>query len=329
MFFETKNLSFSYYKKPLCLKDVNISLGQGEKTVFAASQDMGKTTLLKVLSTFETSYFGKILLNGQDLKQMQDAEKNFSLILSDPVVFKNKTLKQNLDYFCEVNNLGLLSDEQVATILKEWEIEKQPSDKMLKLSLFEKKKFAIARALLKSPLIIFLDDQFENLNECEQAKMVDIYAKLLNNNDLTIIAAISESAFKLIFGENKKTCFDKFFYLCDSVVREYKDEKEFLAKRENLDVIKFENNLKMIEVELFFENNKYKIALNDNDVAVLDETLYAALDVLKLENFESESCVIVICEKDYRENLTARGLVQMLLISKAFLYSKLGGEKLI
>lgn len=329
MFFEIQNLCFSYYKNPLCLKDVNISLRQGDKVVFVASSEMGKTTLLKVLSSFETTYFGKILLNDQDLKQMQDSEKNFSLILSDPIVFKNKTIKQNLDYFCDVNNLKLFSDEQIVKFLKIWNIDKQLSDKMSKLSLFEKRKFSIARALLKNPAIIFLDDQFENLDECEQSEMEKIYFKLFQNKNLTIVSTVGEVAFKILFTKNYNISIDRFFYLCDSIVKEYRDYKDFCDKRENFDVFKFVSGFKTIDCEIFFEHNKYKLALNDESVAVVDLSLYKTLAVLKLGDFESESCTIVVRKVEFKEGLSVGDVAKMLKNGKAFLYSKLGGEKLI
>ena len=113
MFFEIKNLCFSYYKNPLCLKDINLSLNKGQKVFCVASKDMGKTTFLKVLSSFELSYFGQILLEGKNLKSLLDNEKKFSLLFSQPVVFNKKTIKENLDYFCEVEGLEKYSIKQI------------------------------------------------------------------------------------------------------------------------------------------------------------------------------------------------------------------------
>ena len=52
-------------------------------------------------------------------------------------------------------------------MLDDWNLKRLPSDKMSKLSLFEKRKFAIMRALLKKPAIMFLDDQIESLIDDE------------------------------------------------------------------------------------------------------------------------------------------------------------------
>ena len=134
MFFETKNLCFSYYKKPLCLKDINIKIKKRQKLICLASNEMGKTSLLKVLSSYENSYFGKILLAGNELKTIEDKEKNFSLILEKPILLKRKTIKENLDYFCEINNLQMLTDEEINQFLKNYKIDRKSNEKIKKLS---------------------------------------------------------------------------------------------------------------------------------------------------------------------------------------------------
>ena len=102
MFFDVNRLCFSYYRSTMTLKDVSFSLEKNMKVLILASKDMGKTTSLKVFSGFEDSRFGNIYLNGKELKQIDDKDKNFSLVLSDPVLFENKTIKDNLNYKCEV-----------------------------------------------------------------------------------------------------------------------------------------------------------------------------------------------------------------------------------
>ena len=111
MFFETKNLCFSYYKNPLYLKDVNFSIAKNSKTMVLASKDSGKTTFLKVLSGFEDSRFGNIYLNGKELKEVSDKNKNFSLVLADLILFERKTIKQNLDYQLQISEIVGVDDE--------------------------------------------------------------------------------------------------------------------------------------------------------------------------------------------------------------------------
>ena len=123
MFFEVKNLCFSYYKCPLIFKDVNFSFQKNSKVLCLASKDSGKSTLIKVLSGFEDSRFGNILIDGKEIKQIRDEEKSFSLVLAEPVLLENKTVRQNIDFQCEVCKIDKLSDENLKKIFKKYGVQ--------------------------------------------------------------------------------------------------------------------------------------------------------------------------------------------------------------
>ena len=323
MFFETKNLCFSYYKQPLCLKDINFSIEKNQKMICLASKDMGKTTFLKVLSSFESSYFGKILINGKNLKDLNDADKNFSLLFDEPVFLKNKSIKANIDYFCELNNLALFSCEQIEVMLSEWKFKRSANDKLSKLSLFEKRKFAIMRALLKHPAILFLDDQFENLDENEQCEMREIYLKLFSDESLSIIAAAGEFCYNHILKTD--IAFDgRLCYLCNAELKFYDNFSDFEAKRDNYDIVNFLNDYESLLVDVLFEDKKYKLIFN-GEIAELKNDLIQK----SFNNFENQECLILLKREALADNINIKTLINLLENDDANLYALLGGERLI
>lgn len=327
MFFETKNLCFSYYKKPLCLKDINISFDCGEKIVCLASEGMGKTTFLKVLSSFENRYFGSILLNAKDLKNIRDEDKIFSLILSEVVLFKNKSIKYNLDYFFNINGLNLLANNEIDEFLLSCGINKKFGDKVSKLSLLEKRRFSIFRTLLKKPQILFLDDQFEMLNDSEVEDMLKIYEELFSNKDLTIVATLGQDSYKKIIQKRVSFVVNKVLYLCNANIKQYKNFAEFEEKRDNFDMVVFLRDYESFLADLIFENGKYKIAL-DGSSECLDKKFYNNLKNIGLKENEIEECLILL-KKPIYSDLGAAELANKLQNSEANLYSCLTGEKLI
>ena len=194
-FFEVNDLCFSYYKSPLCIKDVSFSLSQNSKMLILARKDEGKTTILKVLSGFDETYFGSILLKGKELKSIEDKSRNFSLLPSTPVLLKNKSIKENLDYLCEVLDINKLELNDIEKLLASYQIDAKPCEKVKKLSLIEQRKLAVLRSQIKNPDIIFLDDQFEGLSEEESHQIMPIYDKILKGKT-TAILALGEESFK-------------------------------------------------------------------------------------------------------------------------------------
>ncbi|MBQ8424932.1 MAG: ATP-binding cassette domain-containing protein, partial [Clostridia bacterium] len=118
-FFEIKNLSFSYYKQPFCFRNINLSFNNNEKVLLLASKDMVKTTFLSVISSFENSYYGEILLNGKELNSIDDKDKNFSYLPSNPVFIEKKSIKYNFDFFLKNNNLEIISNDALNKIFND------------------------------------------------------------------------------------------------------------------------------------------------------------------------------------------------------------------
>ena len=178
---EVKNLCFGYYKSPLCVRDLSFALKKNSKMLILARKDEGKTTLMKVLSGFDDTYFGSICYNGEELKKIDDKLRNFSLLLSSPVVLKNKSIQENLDYLCDVLGKEKLAEKQIDELLDEYGISESRKTKLKKLSLSDQRKFAILRSHVKNPDILFLDDQFEGLSDEECKQMQTLYLKILSS----------------------------------------------------------------------------------------------------------------------------------------------------
>ncbi len=329
MFFETKNLCFSYYRAPLCLKDVNFSVAPNSKTLILASKDSGKSTILKVLSGFEDSRFGNIYLNGKELKQISDKEKNFSLVLAEPILFEKKSVKQNLEYQIEVSGLENFDDEKLTKILKESNLNIDLKTKVKKLSLCEKRKLQIARGLLKTPQIMFIDDLFEGLENEEIHGMLQVYQKILKKKDLTIIFAIGDEAYKNIKGEISQNAFNKIIYLNLAETTEFKSLEEFEESYKSLDMLNFINTENVYFKQIEKEDKVYSLLNGEAIQFKFDSFFNKALDELKLEFAEVEDCVIVLKTDDNLDKLTEAEFNDLLKSNKCIIFSKLTEKRVI
>ena len=327
MFFETKNLCFSYYKCPLTLKDVNFSFAQNSKTVVLASKEMGKTTFLKVLSGFEESRFGNIYFNGKELKQISDEDKNFSLVLSDIVLFERKTIKQNIDFQCEMNGIEKFSVADLENKLNEYNINVSCDTKIKKLSLFEKRKIQILRAIIKSPKILFLDDQFDGLEENEKAEMFLIYENLLNRKDLSIIFAVSDETYKNL--KISKFNVDNVLYLNLAEIVKFKSFEEFEKSYGSLNLLKFLNYKKTEQVYIEKDGKDYYLCKDEVKLFKFDSTFNKQLNDLNLEFADIEDCEILCLSGENISDLDSFAFNKMLKENKFYIFSKLTGNRII
>ena len=328
MFFETKNLCFSYYKSPLYLKDVNFSVAKNSKSLVLASKDSGKTTFLKVLSGFEDSRFGNIYLNGKELKEISDKDKKFSLVLAEPILLERKSIKYNLDYQCQIAEIQI-DDDKIKNVLSDFNIIDDFKTKVKRLSLLNKRKLQIARALLKEPQILFLDDQFEGLRDEELDDMFEIYQKLLNKNDITVVFAIGDETYKKLSDKLKKEDFNKITYLNLAKTYEYKSLKDFENDYVMLDSLKFLNNVNSFIRFIEKEEKTYTVVNGEKIQFVFDAKFNSVLSNLKLEFAELEEVVIVVLTGENLDEITENKFNELLKSNKCIIFSKLTENRIV
>ena len=329
-YFEAKDLSFSYEDGIYVLNKLNFSVKKNEKILVLASKEKGKTTFLSVVSTFLSNYLGDIYFNGENLKNLKDEEKYFSLLLSKPIFMKNKTILQNFEFFVKTNKLSYNAKEKLQQDIEILGLKCKINDKMNKISQFECKILAIFRSLLKRPNILFLDDQFENLFDNESKIMQNFYSKLTKNQDLTMFFSIGNESLK-----NNEKCikslkFDKIFYIFDGKMTEF-------ANFDNFEEIIF--NLNQFEfINYKFRNNGY-ILKSESDYIFkfegiekefyLNKEFISSLDKLNLENGDYEDIIFLSKFNIDISNLTNKIFNDYLLEKKCYIFSAIGGDNVI
>lgn len=185
---ETKNLNKSFHD-PVefqALKNINISIRQGEFVSIVGSSGSGKSTLLYVLSTLDTDYSGHIFFDGDDLSlktknQLSEIRNEkigfvfqFHYLLPEFTVLENVCLP--------ALKLAKYSEEQIKEIaynkLELLGLRDQALKKANKLSGGQQQRVAIARALINQPKIIFGDEPTGNLDSTNSQNVFDIFKEL-------------------------------------------------------------------------------------------------------------------------------------------------------
>lgn len=321
MKFEVKNLCFSYYKKPLCLKDVNFSASGSEKILLLATKDSGKTTILKTISGFETHYFGEVFADKREIRLIDDESKNFSFLPANPVVLKHKSIKKNLDYLSKIT--GKTFDENnTKRLFDEFGLNCDFSKKLSKMSLCEQRIFAMIRSVLKNPDILFLDNQFENIDGCELKKIEHAIRLLFEKfKNIPVIFAVDDIAFKNsnTFFEDLK--FDKFLFLSRANVRGLKTIDCLKNELPNLESVRFFDGFEQSSALLTHFEDGYYVCFDSEKTLKLNSKFNKNLDELGIKIFENEKIIIIsetgiivdeFSDEDFNKNL-AFGAVKIYL----------------
>lgn len=167
---EFKNVNFGYEDKTI-IKDFSAKVSSGKKIAIVGPTGSGKTTLVKLLMRFYEIESGEILLDGVNIKDVtrEDLRKNIAMVLQDTWLYKD-TIMENIRY-------GSLdkTDDEVIKASKEARshhfVQTLPNgynmvvnEEVNNISEGEKQLLTIARAILKDPKILILDEATSNVD---------------------------------------------------------------------------------------------------------------------------------------------------------------------
>lgn len=211
---EFKNVSFSYVgnKKKECLKNINIKIKSGETVGIIGGIGSGKSTLVSLIPRLYDATEGKVEVGGKDVKQydLETLRNNVSVVLQKNVLFSG-TIKENLKWGDKD-----ATDEEIVRACKLAQadnfIEEFP-DKYdtnieqggTNVSGGQRQRLCIARALLKKPQILMLDDSTSAVDTKTDSLIRKAFKEEIPNTTKIIIAqriASVQDADKIIVLDN-------------------------------------------------------------------------------------------------------------------------------
>ncbi|MBG6188586.1 ABC transporter ATP-binding protein [Flavobacterium sp. CAN_S2] len=192
-----KNVAFSYHsrKEIKVLKDVSFKANFGQKIAIVGPSGTGKSTIASLLLRFYNIDEGEILVDGKNIYDfdLESLRGNMSIVPQDVILFGG-TIRENIAY-----GKPNATEEEILTASKQANaynfIESFPEkfetivgERGIKLSGGQRQRIAIARALLKNPSILILDEATSSLDS-ESEKLVQEALEILMQGRTSIIIA--------------------------------------------------------------------------------------------------------------------------------------------
>ncbi|NET00584.1 MAG: ABC transporter ATP-binding protein [Sphaerospermopsis sp. SIO1G1] len=196
---EFENVTFAYYERPPVIKHLSLSIPAGNTIAIVGSTGSGKSTLVKLLLRFYEAQHGKIILDGVDLQSLdlRDLRRCIGLVSQDVFLFHG-TVAENIAYGTfTATNAEIITAAKVAEahdfIMRLPQgYETIVGERGQKLSGGQKQRIAIARAVLKNPPILILDEATSAVdNETEAAIQRSLERITVNRTTIAIAHRLS------------------------------------------------------------------------------------------------------------------------------------------
>ncbi len=191
---EFKNVSFSYDEVPI-LKNINLTIEKGKTIALVGSSGAGKSSLADLIPRFHDVSGGEILIDGSNIKSfsLNSIRNLMGIVTQEPILF-NDTIANNISLGTELASIESIEHAaKVANALefirkKEDGFDTNIGDRGGKLSGGERQRVTIARAVLKNPPILILDEATSSLDTESERLVQDAINNMMQNRTSIVIA---------------------------------------------------------------------------------------------------------------------------------------------
>ena len=213
------------------LKDVNLTVAEGERIVICGPSGSGKSTMIRCINRLEEHQAGQIIVNGieltEDLKRIDEVRKEVGMCFQHFNLFPHLTILENCTLGpIWVRKMPKKEAEDVAMhFLERVKIPEQADKYPGQLSGGQQQRVAIARSLCMNPKIMLFDEPTSALDPEMIKEVLDVMVELANEG-MTMLCVTHEMGFA-------KTVADRVIFMDAGQIVEQNTPHEFFDNPQN------------------------------------------------------------------------------------------------
>ena len=247
MYLEVKNLVKFYNENFSVIRDLSFSVKQGEIISFLGESGSGKTTFLKCLAGLEKINSGSIILNKIILNDSKNfvkpQERKIGFVFQDYPLFPHIDLEKNILF-----NLEQKYYKNLKYILKLTGLKYLKDRFPHQLSGGEQQRACIARALIREPDLLLLDEPFSNLDTAIRQSMREEIYNIIKETKTTTILVTHDI-------NDSMNISDKILIFKAGIVQQYDDPEKMYCEPVNCYCATILGDMNKI----FFDNKTYYV----------------------------------------------------------------------
>lgn len=227
---ELKNIRKSFGKNVI-LKNVSLSINNGEIVSILGPSGSGKTTLLNLILGITDIENGNLILDGKDITKVPMEKRGFNIVFQDYALFPNLNAYENITYGLK-NKPNISSKEEVDDLIKLLGLEVHLNKNINQLSGGQKQRVALARTMVMKPKILLLDEPLSALDGIIKESIKEKIKTIAKDFNLTTIIVTHDP-------EEALTLSDKVLIIDHGEISQFGKPEEIIHTPKNDFVKKF------------------------------------------------------------------------------------------
>ncbi|AHF16501.1 ABC transporter ATP-binding protein [Niabella soli] len=191
---EFRNVGFAYNEQVI-LSNIDLTIKKGQTVALVGSSGAGKSTLADLVPRFHDVTSGEVLIDGINIKDysLHSVRELMSIVTQEPILF-NDSIANNIALGhtsaakAEIEQAAKIANAHDFIMQKEAQYDTNIGDRGSKLSGGERQRLTIARAVLKNPPILILDEATSSLDTESERLVQDAINKMMQNRTSIVIA---------------------------------------------------------------------------------------------------------------------------------------------
>lgn len=227
---ELKNIKKSYDGVTV-LKNIDLTISDGEIVSILGPSGCGKTTLLNLILGLTDADSGKIIFDGKDITNVPMEKRGFNIVFQDYALFPNLNVMQNITYGLK-NTPNISTQEEVNELIELLGLKPHLNKKIDQLSGGQKQRVALARTMVMKPKILLLDEPLSALDGVIKESIKEKIKQIARDYHLTTIIVTHDP-------EEALTLSDKVLIVNDGCISQYGAPEEIIATPQNAFIKEF------------------------------------------------------------------------------------------
>lgn len=154
------------------IKNANLSIQEGEFTVFVGPSGCGKSTMLRMVAGLESISSGEMRLDGEVVNHLSPTERGIGMVFQSYALYPHMTVYENIAFGLKLAGKNKKEIESaVAQVAEMLELTSLLKQKPGQLSGGQRQRVAIGRAIVRNPRLFLLDEPLSNLDASLRVRM--------------------------------------------------------------------------------------------------------------------------------------------------------------